>query len=101
MYTTISKDVAESFSETLVERGLAACVNMFKVDSIYRWKGKLEKDEEYLLIIKTSDERLEDLKKYILENHPYELPELIVLDPWMVYEKYGEWVLESCKSSSP
>ncbi len=96
IYVTIGLRDAPRFSRELVERRLAACVNIVRVTSIYRWKGEVEEDEEALLIIKTFEDRVEELKRYILENHPYELPEFIVISPSDVYKEYGDWVIDSC-----
>ena len=59
---------------------LAACVNIVpQITSVYRWKGKVEKDNEILLIIKSRKSRLQELTSFICQNHPYEVPEVISL----------------------
>ena len=71
---------AERIARALVEERLAACVNVVPgVVSIYRWKGKVEQEAELLLVIKTLAPRVEALKARLLELHPYELPEVVVL----------------------
>jgi periplasmic divalent cation tolerance protein len=71
---------AERIATVLVERGLAACVNVVPgVTSIYRWKGAVERDLELLLVIKTRADRFEALREALVSLHPYELPELIAL----------------------
>jgi periplasmic divalent cation tolerance protein len=78
----------------LVELRLAACVNIIDgVHSVYRWKGQIESADELQLIIKTSAERIPELKEAIARLHPYELPELIVLDVAGGSEKYLAWML--------
>lgn len=73
-----SPDVAEKIASMLVAKGLAACVNIIPgVRSIYKWEGKIEDESELLMIIKTHQERLPDLRQAILEQHPYEVPEII------------------------
>jgi periplasmic divalent cation tolerance protein len=85
--------VATSIAEQVVERGLAACVNLVKgVESIYRWQGKVEHDHEYLLIIKTTAECFGDLEKCICKSHPYELPELIVFSIQGGSKAYLDWI---------
>ncbi|MBW4026687.1 MAG: divalent-cation tolerance protein CutA [Acidobacteria bacterium] len=80
----------------LVERRLAACVNiMGAVNSIYRWRDKVEHAEEVLLLIKTGFHQLEKLEEAFGELHPYEVPELLVLGPESGGERYLNWLRES------
>jgi periplasmic divalent cation tolerance protein len=80
----------------LVERRLAACVNIVpQIHSVYRWQGKIENDSEQLLLIKTVDERLEELKKALFSAHPYEVPEFVVLRPQELSAAYRDWLLSS------
>jgi periplasmic divalent cation tolerance protein len=72
---------AEAFASTLVEERLAACVNVLPpMTSVYRWRDAVERDKERQLIIKSTRDRLEALQARLLQMHPYELPELIVVD---------------------
>ncbi|MEM2637545.1 MAG: divalent-cation tolerance protein CutA [Candidatus Korarchaeota archaeon] len=76
IYTTVNtKEKATKLARDLIENGTAACVSFCPVRSIYRWKGEIVEDEEYLLIIKSLDPQ--KVEKYLKENHPYELPEII------------------------
>jgi len=94
--TVGSGEDAERIARTLVERRLAACVNVVPgLVSIYRWKGAVERDEERLLIIKTRAERLEGLRAALLELHPYELPELVALPIEGGHPPYLAWLDES------
>ena len=78
----------------LVEGGLAACVNVLpSVQSIYRWEGKLENEEESLLIIKTTTAGFAGLRDALAEAHPYDVPEIILLDVADGLPAYIEWVL--------
>ena len=79
--TTIgSKELAERLAGQLVEGRLAACVNIVgPIRSVYRWRGKVEREEEYLLLIKTTQERVAQLQAAFKELHPYELPECVEL----------------------
>src|SRR5271167_5237925 len=79
--TTVgSSEKAQHLARALVERRLAACVNIIgPIRSIYRWKDAIENEQEYLLVIKTTGERADDLEAAFAELHPYELPEHVEL----------------------
>ena len=84
---------AEELARNLVERRLAACVNIVgPIRSLYRWKGKVENQQEYLLLIKTSAERSGELAAAFAELHPYELPERVELDLEGGSAEYLSWV---------
>ena len=96
--TVASTDDAERIARSLVEKGVAACVNVVPgVVSFYRWKGKLERDGEVLLVIKTTGERFEDVKAALLAEHPYELPELVALPITAAHQPYLDWLATSVK----
>ena len=82
------------FVKGMVESKLAAGVNVVSVNSLYWWRGKVEESEEVLLIIKTSEGAVEQLREFIIRNHPYEVPQIVVVSPDYVYKPYLEWVLE-------
>jgi periplasmic divalent cation tolerance protein len=92
--TTIgSKDGAEQLAEQVVERRLAACVNIVgPIRSVYRWKQKIEHEEEYLLLIKTMTAQAAQLRAAINELHPYELPEYLELAIDGGSEEYLAWL---------
>lgn len=91
--TVASAEAAHLLARALVEARLAACVNIIDgVKSVYRWGGEIQDDREVLLIVKTVDERMEELQSKLLELHPYELPELVVLDPAAASERYLSWL---------
>ncbi len=79
VFTTAgSEEEANKIAHTLVDRRLAACVNILpKISSIYRWQGKIEQAEEWLLVIKTSQALFEKVRDAVRELHSYELPECI------------------------
>jgi len=81
VYTTIDAiQDARRIANTLVEEQLVACVNIIpKVESIYRWKGNIENDEEIVLIAKTTDANVKKTIQRIKQMHSYELPDIIVL----------------------
>lgn len=84
---------AEEIANELVERRLAACVNIVgPIRSIYRWRGAIERDQEYLLIIKTTGDRASALASAFAELHPYELPEQVELAIEGGSVPYLEWL---------
>jgi periplasmic divalent cation tolerance protein len=95
--TTVARaEDAERIAEALVEKRLAACVNVLPgVRSIYRWKGALERDEERLLVVKTRAERFEALREAILALHPYEVPEVVAVPIEAGSSAYLRWLDES------
>ena len=95
--STVNKpEDAERIARALVERGLAACVNVVPgVVSIYRWKGQIEREGELLLVIKTRTERIEALREALVSLHPYEVPELIVLPITGGHAPYLAWLDEN------
>jgi periplasmic divalent cation tolerance protein len=96
--TVASAEDAERIARALVEGGLAACVNVVpEVTSIYRWKGSVEREEERLLVIKTTRDRFEALRLALVQLHPYEVPELIALPIQAGHEPYLAWLQESCR----
>lgn len=87
---------AQTIAKQLVESRLAACINLIpRIQSVYRWKGKLESTEEYLLIIKTSKARATSVEAAIKEIHSYDLPECIVVPLENGSEEYLKWIEES------
>ena len=98
--TCPDREKAEEIAENLVEAKLAACVNILPgITSVYRWQGAIEKDSEALLLIKTAAERVADLQKTLVELHPYDVPEIIILPVEGGHLPYIEWV-EQCTISS-
>lgn len=95
VYTTCpDADSAKTIARALLERGLAACVNMFSISSMYLWKGALEEGEEVGVLIKTTSDRYEDIERALSEMHPYELPAILVL-PVSGERRYLSWIEES------
>lgn len=86
-------DVAETLAEILVSEKLAACVNILPgALSIYEWQGKVEKEQECVLLIKSREDRLQMLEERLLAEHPYELPELIAVPIQKGSAAYLSWV---------
>ncbi len=78
-----------------VDSRLAACVNIARVRSIYRWEGKVEDAEEYLALFKTTEDSLPRLKEFIASSHPYTVPEIVSIAMDSVSERYMAWMVES------
>ena len=81
VFTTVSsKQEAKKISRGLVKNKLAYCVNTIpSIQSTYHWDGKLCVDDELLLIIKTKEEKFSTLKDWVVENHSYDIPEVIAI----------------------
>lgn len=88
---------AKLISRSVVEKRLAACVNVLRspVESHYRWKGKVEKARELLLIIKTTARRLGALEREVKRLHSYEVPEFIALPIIAGSNAYLDWLDEN------
>lgn len=85
--------VAGRIAAALVEERLAACVNRLPhVASTYRWQGKVCRESEELLIIKTMRERFDAVRERIVELHPYELPEVVAVDIALGHAPYLAWI---------
>ena len=96
--TCSSLEEARTIGCALVERHLAACVNIVpQVESIYRWKGELETATEFLLVIKTSSEAFDRLRDALRELHSYEVPECIEIAVTNGNAAYLQWIDESLK----
>jgi len=94
--TTITDiDKGKLLARQIIEQQLAACCNIVPgVASIYRWQGELCEDQECLLVMKTTEIRYTQLSKFILQQHPYETPELIALPVTQSTQEYLSWVIK-------
>ncbi len=88
-----NRDSAETLAALLIERRLAACVNILApCRSVYRWQGEIRHEEEHPLLIKTVRDRYAELEESIRANHPYELPEIIAVSLTHGLPAYLQWV---------
>jgi len=96
--TTPTETEARQIGRSLVEERSVACVNIVpKMRSIYRWKGVLEEADEFIMIAKTTMDRVEEIKSTILELHSYELPCLVVLPVVSGLERYLQWIVDETR----
>jgi len=92
---------ADSIALGLLEAGLAACINIVpSIKSFYRWQGKVQQDNESLMLIKCAANNLMALQERVLELHPYELPEIITVSVTGGLPAYLDWVLQPYKNNS-
>lgn len=94
--TTTNNEEAASIADTLVSERLAACVNILgAIESVYRWEGKITRDREALMIIKTTDERYPELERRVRELHSYSIPEVVALKIEQGSAEYLKWLCDS------
>ncbi|MBU3693987.1 MAG: divalent-cation tolerance protein CutA [Rhodocyclaceae bacterium] len=92
------RERAEAAARHWVEAGLAACVHIAPAGrSVYRWQGAVEVAEEVALTAKTTAERVEALHEALRHDHPYELPEVLLVSPQGGSEAYLGWVMDACQ----
>ena len=94
--TAPGAEEAAKMAEAVVEDRLAACVNIVGgVESIYRWEGKVTRDREVLMIIKTTAERYAELERRIKELHSYTTPEVVAIEIERGSQPYLDWLRDS------
>jgi periplasmic divalent cation tolerance protein len=87
---------ANSIARALVERRLAACVQILEpIRSVYRWEGEVREDPEVLLLIKSLDSQVSSIEELLRELHPYEVPELLAVPVTAGSEPYLRWLIEN------
>ncbi len=100
--TLPNAEIAGALARSLVEEGLAACVNILApCRSVYRWQGAVREDGEILLFIKTTAELYPAVETYLRKQHPYELPEIVALDVAAGLPDYLQWVAQSTSIPLP
>jgi periplasmic divalent cation tolerance protein len=93
--TTVgTKQFANDLAHSIVEARLAACVQIQAVQSVYRWKGKVSAEPEWLLTIKTTDGKYAELEQHIRANHSYETPEIVRMPIAGGSKEYLAWIGE-------
>ena len=92
--TTIDDEIrARALAVELVERGLVACAQISRIESVYKWKGVTVQEPEYRILMKTTEARYAELEHAIGELHPYEQPAIIALPVERVEAEFGDWVV--------
>ncbi|MFZ1077419.1 MAG: divalent-cation tolerance protein CutA [Nitrosotalea sp.] len=96
-----NKKSISKIANMIVNKGLAACVNYTKINSVYTWKKKTENTEEFLALFKTTAKTKELLKKEIAKTHPYKVPEIVELKVDSVNTSYQIWLMNSTRKAKP
>ena len=93
--TVPSVEEAESMACGIVENRLAACVQILpQMTSVYVWEGKVQRENEHLMLIKTLPDKYVELEKFITANHSYTTPEIVAVESSEVAEPYRQWLEE-------
>ncbi len=96
LVTAPDVQTARRLARAALQSRLAACVNLVpKIESHYRWRGKIERSREVLLLLKTTTGRLPELEQLMVGRHPYDTPEFIVLSIHAGNKKYLDWLERS------
>ena len=91
--TTPNEEEANRLAHAIVEARLAACVQILpQMTSVYFWEGKIQTEPEHLVLIKTLEEKFDDLSEFIRANHSYDVPEIVAIDAKRVSDDYLEWI---------
>lgn len=91
--TTDKKDVAQKISEALIKQRLSACCSILPgVESTYWWKGKIAKETEFQILIKSKEEKFAEIERLVKELHNYDLPEIICINLDKVGKDYLKWL---------
>jgi len=92
VYTTFpNKKEAAKICGGLIKKRLAACVNIFPIESIYFWEGKITKDKEFAAIIKTPKAQFKKIEKFIIAHHSYDTPCVVEIPVGAVAKRYLDW----------
>lgn len=96
VFTTMDRSAdAEKISKLLVQKRLAACAQVLgPITSTYWWEGKMEQSREFLLLAKTKKRLYEKVEALIIENHPYDVPEVVAVPITHGSERYLKWIDE-------
>ena len=86
---------ARMIGRKLVEERLAACVNIFPITSIFRWKGNIDEANEFVIIVKTKSDKVKDIEKKVLGLHSYEVPCVVSFKIEKGSKDYLNWIDES------
>lgn len=94
--TTPNEEEATRLAYAIVESQLAACVQILpKITSVYFWEGKVQSESEHLLLVKTLENKFDDLSEFIRKNHSYDVPEIVAIEAEKVSDDYLGWVCDA------
>lgn len=97
--TAPDEQTANRLAKLIIEKSMAACVNISaSMTSVYSWKGEFQQGKEHQLTIKTTQSRYAELQQLIVDQHPYELPEILALPIVAGLPAYLDWVNECTKN---
>jgi periplasmic divalent cation tolerance protein len=85
-------EAAEKLAESIINSRLAACVQIMPIRSFYEWNGEIHRDEERLLIMKTTVSCYKQLEEFIVKHHPYEIPEIAQVPIESGLQRYFDWI---------
>ncbi|WP_018685250.1 divalent-cation tolerance protein CutA [Actinokineospora enzanensis] len=94
--TTDSPDEADTLASGIVDNHLGACVHVIPMTSVYRWEGKVTREPELRLVVKTAADRLDRLIEYIKNNHSYDIPQVVVTEIGGT-DEYLNWVRDETR----
>lgn len=89
--TTYPLEGYQEFISSIIKKDFVSCIQAYKISSIYFWEGKWQNEEEMLISFKTKKKLFKKLKKEILKNHIYEIPQIIALKAKKVDKNYNKW----------
>jgi periplasmic divalent cation tolerance protein len=95
--TVATREDADALARLVLEKRLAACVQISACDSIYHWQGAVEKTGEYKLVMKTSARLYPQLERCILKHHPYDIPEILAVPILFCNRAYLDWMVGELK----
>lgn len=95
MTTTESMTAAQDIARALVERRLAACVQVTEIESFFNWEGEAQNEREFRVLVKSTKARYPDVESAIRELHGYDLPAIVAFDFTDAWGPYAEWVEEN------
>jgi periplasmic divalent cation tolerance protein len=102
LVTAPDRRVARKLAAAALQARLVACANLvFRVESHYWWRGKLETSSEVLILFKTTVARFDALERLVLDKHPYDTPEIIALPITTGTRRYLDWLAESVTPLAP
>jgi len=91
--TVPNPEEGETLARVMVEAKLAACVQILpRMTSVYFWEGEVQTENEHLLLIKTTEDKYEELEEFLTENHSYDVPEIVAVKAENASEPYQKWL---------